>query len=180
MNSTISKRMTWTKFGACAGKDRGPERGITEISSEEVFLEPTLSNNFDFEEVKDKRINIEKLLKVVEEASREPEMRRYQDAVGEVKSNLYKVPGRNDDCVIKLSGVAEDVDEQEMRHIFGEYGRIVNFYLPKSRETKQIRGFGFVTFSNREEAEMAMKKLQGYGYRSMIWRLEWKLPSQPK
>ncbi|KUF80997.1 WD repeat-containing protein 36 [Phytophthora nicotianae] len=50
-------------------------------------------------------------------------------------------------------------------------------YLAKDRETFQSRGFAFVSFMYREDAEKALNKLQGYGYDHLILKLEWAKPS---
>ncbi|KAH9312240.1 hypothetical protein KI387_027275, partial [Taxus chinensis] len=38
------------------------------------------------------------------------------------------------------------------------------------------RGFGFVNFINREDAQRAINKLNGYGYDNLILRDEWATP----
>ena len=50
-------------------------------------------------------------------------------------------------------------------------------YLAKDPETMQSRGFAFVSFYQKGDAEAAMKALQGYGYDHLILKLEWAKPS---
>lgn len=50
-------------------------------------------------------------------------------------------------------------------------------YLAKDPETMQSRGFAFVSFLQKADAEAAMKALQGYGYDHLILKLEWAKPS---
>lgn len=41
----------------------------------------------------------------------------------------------------------------------------------------QSRGFAFVSFFQKSDAESAMQALQGYGYDHLILKLEWAKPS---
>ena len=38
------------------------------------------------------------------------------------------------------------------------------------------RGFGYVNFAHREDAEKAINKLNGYGYNSLSLQVEWSTP----
>lgn len=50
-------------------------------------------------------------------------------------------------------------------------------YLAKDPETMQSRGFAFVSYYQKSDAESAMQGLQGYGYDHLILKLEWAKPS---
>jgi len=95
---------------------------------------------------------------------------------------LYTPPSRRGDATtdIRVNGIAEDTTEDDIRRIFSKYGRIAKVHLVRDRETREMRGFGFVTFVNREDAEKGMKGLQGFGWSNIIWRLEWAQPSKNK
>jgi RNA recognition motif-containing protein len=41
---------------------------------------------------------------------------------------------------------------------------------------KEPRGFAYIAFTTRQDAEIAMDKLQGYGYDHLILKLEWAKP----
>ena len=49
--------------------------------------------------------------------------------------------------------------------------------IVKDKETNQSRGFAFVSFATRESAEIAMQKLNGYGYYHLILKVVWAQPS---
>ena len=46
------------------------------------------------------------------------------------------------------------------------------------RETRRSRGFAFVSFFDRAGAQLAMEKLQRYGYDHLILKIDWAEPSK--
>lgn len=54
---------------------------------------------------------------------------------------------------------------------------LIRVYLAKDPETMQSRGFAFVSYYQKSDAESAMQGLQGYGYDHLILKLEWAKPS---
>jgi len=70
------------------------------------------------------------------------------------------------------------VTESDLHELFSYFGRISRVHIPKDKETMQSRGFGFVTYCRKTDAESAMKGLQGHGYDYMILNLEWATPRQ--
>lgn len=51
--------------------------------------------------------------------------------------------------------------EANLEELFAGSGTVVSVALPVDRETGRKRGFGFVEMSNEEEAEAAIKALNG-------------------
>eukprot|EP00571_Detonula_confervacea_P009685 CAMPEP_0172319406 /NCGR_PEP_ID=MMETSP1058-20130122/37550_1 /TAXON_ID=83371 /ORGANISM="Detonula confervacea, Strain CCMP 353" /LENGTH=356 /DNA_ID=CAMNT_0013034435 /DNA_START=30 /DNA_END=1100 /DNA_ORIENTATION=+ len=92
-------------------------------------------------------------------------------------------PARNDNRdqnTIRVTNISEDTTEADLQDLFQPFGRISRVYLAKDKETMQSRGFAFVSFVHREDAQKAMDKLQGHGYDHLILKLEWARPSAPK
>jgi RNA recognition motif-containing protein len=54
-----------------------------------------------------------------------------------------------------------DVTEDDLKELFEKFGKIKSLILITDRETKKSRGFGFVEFSDKENAIEAIKKLNG-------------------
>ena len=52
-------------------------------------------------------------------------------------------------------------DEPKLRDAFQAFGLVTDVFLPSDRETKRPRGFGFVTFARRPDAEEAISKMDG-------------------
>ncbi|CAL4909107.1 unnamed protein product [Urochloa decumbens] len=55
-----------------------------------------------------------------------------------------------------VGGLAWGTDDQSLKQAFSSYGEVV-----EDRETGRSRGFGFVSFSNGDEAKDAVAKMDG-------------------
>lgn len=53
------------------------------------------------------------------------------------------------------------VDDARLAEIFAQAGNVVSAQVVKDRETGRSRGFGFVEMSTDEEAQNAVKNLNG-------------------
>ena len=60
--------------------------------------------------------------------------------------------------------------------LFSPFGQVSRVYIAVDRETGESRGFGFVNFVYRADGQRAIDKLDGYGYDSLILRVEWAAP----
>jgi translation initiation factor 3 subunit G len=86
-----------------------------------------------------------------------------------------------DFATLRVTNVSPDTREDDLKDLFRAFGPVARVYLAKDRETFESRGFAFVSFMHREDAERALNKLQGYGYDHLILKLEWAKPStKPK
>ncbi|MCL5269194.1 MAG: RNA-binding protein [bacterium] len=52
-------------------------------------------------------------------------------------------------------------NEEDLRRIFGAYGEVASVAVITDRETGRSKGFGFVEFSNDDEAKTAISELDG-------------------
>ena len=53
------------------------------------------------------------------------------------------------------------VEEDDLREVFNDYGKVKRVYLPVDRETQRKRGFGFVEMSDDAEEDKAIEALDG-------------------
>eukprot|EP00245_Coleochaete_scutata_P001589 TRINITY_DN1196_c0_g1_i1.p1 TRINITY_DN1196_c0_g1~~TRINITY_DN1196_c0_g1_i1.p1 ORF type:complete len:293 (-),score=65.45 TRINITY_DN1196_c0_g1_i1:434-1312(-) len=81
-----------------------------------------------------------------------------------------------DDNSIRVTNLSEDTREADLQELFRPFGHISRIYIAYDKETHLSRGFAFINFVNREDAIRAIKKLDGYGYDSLILRVEWATP----
>lgn len=107
------------------------------------------------------------------------------------KSDVYKPPllckykpPKNipDELVtqLRVSNLTEDAEEMDLRELFGTFGRITRVFIAKDHTTGKSRGFGFVTFRDRRDAESALEALNGHGYGYLILKIEWAKPRKIK
>ncbi|GAB2274414.1 hypothetical protein Dimus_009181 [Dionaea muscipula] len=83
---------------------------------------------------------------------------------------------RNEENSVRVTNLSEDTREPDLQELFRPFGVITRVYVALDQKTGTSRGFGFVNFVNREDAERAISKLNGYGYDNLILRVEWATP----
>jgi len=54
------------------------------------------------------------------------------------------------------------ISESELSELFSRFGNVVSVSIPTDRETGRKRGFAFVEMETQEEAEAAIKELNGH------------------
>ena len=84
---------------------------------------------------------------------------------------------RNDDCTLRVTNISEETCEADLRELFGNFGRIARCYVGKDRETGRSRGFAFISFHSRSDAERAKDNLNGHGFDHLILCIDWAKPS---
>ncbi len=60
-----------------------------------------------------------------------------------------------------VGGLAYSVTDQELIELCSQHGNVESGSVVKDRDTNNSRGFGFVEMSTQEEAEKAIKALDG-------------------
>ncbi|MEH2423272.1 MAG: RNA-binding protein [Nostoc sp.] len=60
---------------------------------------------------------------------------------------------------IYVGNLSYEVKEDDLRHVFAEYGTVKNVQLPIDRETGRMRGFGFVEMESDAEETAAIEAL---------------------
>ncbi|MDP0501583.1 MAG: RNA-binding protein [Verrucomicrobiota bacterium JB022] len=60
-----------------------------------------------------------------------------------------------------VGNVNWDAPVEEIKAYLGQFGEIEDFFYPLDRETGRPRGFCFVTYTNEEDAQTALKALDG-------------------
>jgi RNA recognition motif-containing protein len=73
-------------------------------------------------------------------------------------ANLRDAPGLNVGRKVFVGGLNQDVREEDLRKMMEHHGAIEDAIVMIDKFTKRSRGFGFVTFLTREEAENASKQ----------------------
>lgn len=105
---------------------------------------------------------------------------------GEGKGNRYVPPslrgkdGKGDgkgraqeETSLRVTNLSEDCRDGDLNDLFGQFGRLQRVFLGKHMDTGQCKGWAFVTYYNREDAEKARAKLHGHGYDNLILQVKW-------
>ncbi|KAF4697435.1 hypothetical protein FOZ60_007521 [Perkinsus olseni] len=85
-----------------------------------------------------------------------------------------------DEHTLRVSNLSEDVGDGDLQQLFSTAGRVQRIYLARNPETGLSKGFAFVTYYNKRDAEKALEKLNGHGYDNLILKLDWAKPAQPR
>jgi len=80
---------------------------------------------------------------------------------------------RDDLPTLRVTNISEDTQENDLRELFGSFGRVARVYVGRDRETGIGKGFAFVSFEERAVAQRAMEKMHGRGYDSLILNVQW-------
>lgn len=70
---------------------------------------------------------------------------------------------RDDLPTLRIQSLSVDADEEDLKELFGRFGRIARANVIRDRDTKESKGFGFVSFESRKDAEAALNKMNGVG-----------------
>lgn len=87
---------------------------------------------------------------------------------------------RREENSVRVSNLSEDTREQDLQELFRPFGPVTRIYVAFNRETGESRGFAFVNFVNKDDAQRAINKLDGYGYDNLILRVEWAAPREER
>ncbi len=63
---------------------------------------------------------------------------------------------------LKVDNLSYRITPEELKPILERYGDVGDIYIPRDRFTKESRGFAFVRFLDKRDAEDAMDKMDGY------------------
>ncbi|KAJ3500596.1 hypothetical protein NM208_g17108 [Fusarium decemcellulare] len=85
---------------------------------------------------------------------------------------------RDDLATLRVTNVSEMAEEGELRDMFERFGRVTRVFLAKDRETGMAKGFAFISFADRGDAVKACSKMDGYGFKHLILRVEFAKKAQ--
>lgn len=80
---------------------------------------------------------------------------------------------RDDLPTLRVTNISEDTQENDLRDLFSTFGRVARVYVGRDRETGIGKGFAFVSFEDKSQAQKAMEKLHGRGYDNLILSVQW-------
>jgi len=187
----VEERKHWAKFGAAKGKKRGEiDTNVTIYSNEEVFIESPFTKQEDTAVVLFKKLEAEKIKRMIRK-----DMKSDVDSFMGVKKNSYVVPGKRGDSkgkvifgqkmsgrdnstTLRVTNLSEETQECDIRDLFSPYGNITRVHLALDFNTHRSRGFAFVSFCSKEDAENAMDNVKGRALNHLILGIDWAKPSK--
>ncbi|KAI9171093.1 Eukaryotic translation initiation factor 3 subunit G [Paramyrothecium foliicola] len=99
-------------------------------------------------------------------------------AVGDRMGGGSKYGERDDLATLRVTNVSEMAEEGELRDMFERFGRVTRVFLAKDRETGMAKGFAFISFADRSDAVKACNKMDGFGFKHLILRVEFAKKAQ--
>jgi translation initiation factor 3 subunit G len=79
---------------------------------------------------------------------------------------------RDDPNTIRISNLAEDTTEDDVRELIRVFGTVSRVFVARDNDLQICKGFAFITFHERSRAQMAVDKLNGFGYGSLILQVD--------
>lgn len=102
-----------------------------------------------------------------------PSMRSGARGAGESMRGLGGAANRDDLPTLRVTNISEDTQENDLRDLFGVFGRVARVYVGRDRETGAGKGFAFVSFEEKSCAQKAIDKVHGRGYDNLILSVQW-------
>ena len=101
------------------------------------------------------------------------------------QSNLYIAPHKksenksnpDDTTCLRISNLSEDTTDDDLRALFDKFGNIQRIHVAKDKKTNLSRGFAFITYYSRTDAQTAFTAMNGRGIDYTIINIDWARPS---
>lgn len=74
---------------------------------------------------------------------------------------------------IRVSNISSAATQEDLQQLFEKFGRISRIHLGRDRRTNESRGFAFINYQHRDDAQKAIDTMNGYGYDHLILSVEW-------
>lgn len=91
--------------------------------------------------------------------------------------SMMSARGRDETATVRVTNLSENTREQDLQDLFRPFGDISRIFLAKDKNTGLSKGFAFINYKRREDANKAIEFLNGYGYDHLILCVEWAKPS---
>lgn len=84
---------------------------------------------------------------------------------------------REDLNTIRVTNLPGEMQDNDIKDLFGKIGRISRIFLARDKYTGTSKGYAFVSFEKHEQALLAVKTFNGFGYANLILKVELARPS---
>lgn len=80
---------------------------------------------------------------------------------------------RDDALAIRVSNLSESTQDGDLEDLVKPFGPISKLYLAKDKSTGLCKGFAYIHFKLRSDAQKAINGLNGHGYDHLILNADW-------
>lgn len=179
----VAERRKWAKFGVSKGLPPGHDTASTNRVYDEVFFEFT-NNNKIVDDTENTELgilgNTNKNVVTCKHCGGNHWSIKCKNKHDKLKTdnkdtpnNKYvpkfkrdgEKPRNKNRNTIRISNISDNADEQDIRDLFYNYGRITKLYYNKT-------GFAFLTYSELNSCEKAIEAVNGYPYDYLILSVE--------
>jgi len=95
---------------------------------------------------------------------------------GDGKGGKGDLQAQQQEASLRITNLSEDCKEGDLQDLFGKIGRLQRVYLAKDQTTGESRGFAFITYGNKSDAQRAIDQLNGHGYDNLILQVQFAKP----
>lgn len=73
---------------------------------------------------------------------------------------------------LKVDNIPSRVSKESLEDLFKKYGDVGDVYIPRFHNSYDARGFAFIRYLNRADAEDAQRALDGENFEGRILRIQ--------
>jgi translation initiation factor 3 subunit G len=84
------------------------------------------------------------------------------------------------DHALRITNLSEDATEDDLQALCRPFGFTRRIYLARDRETGRSRGFAFVHYERKQDAEAAVAKLDRHPFDHQVLSVSWADPEPPR
>jgi translation initiation factor 3 subunit G len=78
-----------------------------------------------------------------------------------------------DENTLRVSNLSENTTQGEVEDMFRPFGPTTRIFLARDKRTGQTRGFAFVSYIRKQDADKAIAAMNGKGHDHLILRVEY-------
>jgi translation initiation factor 3 subunit G len=90
-----------------------------------------------------------------------------------LRGNLGPIEKREGLFTVRVTGLVDNTQEEDVRALFSTCGTIRKVFLSKDQITGYCKGYAFISYMKRSEAESAIKEINLHAYANVILKVAW-------